>query len=97
MALKEGEGSIERKADTGCEPLDIILTDVLRNPHNKLEREAIFHLVNGDGNIVATIYPEDKYIGFHDEYTQTATQIEELKPMVNFLLDEENGYRCNLD
>lgn len=64
------------------------------NPHNKIIQEDIIHLEN-NGNPVVTIYTSNKRAEFHDEYSQIALDIPELRPVVDALFKE--GYSMNLD
>lgn len=53
----------------------------------------ILHDISFAGKIVATIYPEDKYIQFHDEYTQISYDIPKLRKIIDVL--EAEGFEHN--
>lgn len=44
-------------------------------------------------NPVMSIFPDDKYIQFHDEYTQIAWDIPELQNLIKFL--KKKGFAHN--
>ena len=52
-----------------------------------------FHDVSIKGKPVVSIFIEDKYIQFHDEYTQIAWGVPELRELLNKL--ERLGFRNN--
>ena len=73
--------------------LQEVLDGLKENPKNQIQRQEVIKVSNGD-NLIVTIYPADKKAQFHEPYEQTATSIDELKPLIDFFDIEK--YRVNL-
>lgn len=80
------------------------LSDVLNNIKQgnanriSIDRQEVVNVTfeNDKGKgIIVSIYTGSKYAQFHDEFVQTATTIQELQPLIQYL--DTEGYRTNLD
>jgi hypothetical protein len=66
------------------------------NPNNvKATSQEVIDVVYGEGRPIVTIYTGEKYAQWHDEFTQNAASIPDLKPLLRLLIDQ--GYKMNLD
>ena len=78
--------------------LQKILNDVMKNPNNSMSSHEVIDIENQGRDKrrhqVVTLYLMDKYAVFHDEYTQTAFSIPELKPLVDYCI--KNDWNTNL-
>lgn len=76
--------------------LDKLLEKLGENPNNNITRQEIVDISNGEKHIV-TLFLEDRYAQFHDEFTQIApvSDIPDLKLIVDYLSKE--GYDTNSD
>lgn len=82
--------------------LENVIREFLENSNNKISSQEVVTLYNnqpgGDGFIpvpIVNLYLGEKYAKFHEEYTQIAPSINELKPLIKYL--DENGFETNLD
>ena len=96
MALDDKSKKALEIADEG---LRFVLEKVLENPRTRASTGQVIDIVhkgkdNEDHHVVA-LYSSNKYAQFQGEYTQTAWSNPELKPMIDYLL--QNGWDLNID
>ena len=77
--------------------LNQVLEQVVKeNPNNEVSKKTIeFTEVMNKGNLVVSIYPDEKEAFFNGEYTQTAMDFPDIAKLANYLL--EQGYSTNLE
>ena len=69
-----------------------LLEPLKSNPLNQIESREIIEVFNGK-NLMATIFPYQKYVQFHGKFQQLAGAIDELKPFLQEL--DREGYDSN--
>lgn len=83
------------------EKLNILLKDLTKSPRNTLDEQTVMTLTHTakekpeEKIPIVSLYFGDKYAQFHDEFTQTARNNSELKPLVDYLV--RNHWETNLD
>ncbi len=60
-----------------------------------VEEKRVFDISTHNGAPICSIFIDDGYIQFHDEFVQTAPLLEEFNWLMPFL--EESGWHSNVD
>jgi len=78
-----------------------VIDKLMENTNNSLDTQEVIDIdhIGSDKqkHQLVTLFLGDKYAQFHDEYTQLASSIPDLKPLADYVLDESNGWDNNLD
>lgn len=69
-----------------------LLEPLKGNPLNEIKTREIIEVYNGE-NLMATVFPHQRYVKFHGEFQQLAGTIDELKPFIQEL--DRQGYDSN--
>lgn len=95
------EKDLTKVLDGAEDDLKKILQGISANPNTSFDSQKIIDIthygVDKQEHQVVTLHLGDKYTQFYDEFTQTALSIPELKPLAEYVMNEKNGWSCNLD